>query len=394
MRDNSHAADLQIVRLDNALFEIETQINWLHFLSPTQNATRWQQFKASNFTQVMPLTYPENSTDFRKLRSRLKELDFEKVDNSLVAALLKEKAQELDLFIDLICQRDTDGFLATSIALFGGTEAQLLEVAEKIIEQVPGTSLPEPDTDAAFFYREALKFRTELKAQAEDFDYDILLIEDLNSSLMVNNGHLYIDSLMKLPQSRVQPLLAHEMGVHMITRYNGRCQAIRQLESGLAHYDTLQEGLATLCEYLTGFLPPQRLRVLAGRVLAVNLAIKGEGLNDIFFYLRDQVKLNEHLAFDTAVRALRGGGLTKDAVYLKGLIEVLAYAKHETCLDELFIGKFSLKQVELIKALREQNYLIGPRLLPSFLKHRQVQDRLNNLKDLQIYDLYQRSPET
>ena len=149
---------------------------------------------------------------------------------------------------------------------------------------MPRDTLPEPDTDAAFFYREALKFREELHSQAEDFDYDIFLTDDLNSSLMVNNGHLYIDSSMKLPRSRVQPLLAHEMGVHMITRYNGRCQAIRQLESGLAYYDSLQEGLATFCEYLTGFLPPQRLRVLAGRVLAVNLAVKGESLTKIFFY--------------------------------------------------------------------------------------------------------------
>ena len=30
-------------------------------------------------------------------------------------------------------------------------------------------------------------------------------------------------------------------------------------------------------------------------------------------------------------------------------------------LDELFIGKFSLKQVESVKALREQNYLVGPK---------------------------------
>ena len=41
--------------------------------------------------------------------------------------------------------------------------------------------------------------------------------------------------------------------------------------------------------------------------------------------------------------AKRGGGLTKDALYLKGLIELLAFFKQGGAMEPLLLGKFDLK---------------------------------------------------
>src|SRR5690606_33803358 len=130
-----------------------------------------------------------------------------------------------------------------------------------------------------------------------------------DSLMMVSHGTFYIDASIRLPRARLQPLIQHEIGTHVVTRHNGRRQALRQLEVGLAQYDPLQEGLGVLAEYLAGYLPGERLRVLAARVVAVDMAIHGKGIPAIFDVLHHNHALPTDDAFDVAVRALRGGGL-------------------------------------------------------------------------------------
>ncbi|NIQ16470.1 MAG: DUF1704 domain-containing protein, partial [Candidatus Dadabacteria bacterium] len=69
---------------------------------------------------------------------------------------------------------------------------------------------------------------------------------------------------------RVEALLQHEIGTHALTYFNGLSQPFKQLCIGLSGYEELQEGLAVLAEYLVGGLSKPRLRLLAGRVVAVN----------------------------------------------------------------------------------------------------------------------------
>ena len=78
-----------------------------------------------------------------------------------------------------------------------------------------------------------------------------------------------------------------------------------------------------LAEYLSGWLPGERLRVLAGRVVAADMAIHGTGCPGSFACLHETHGFSTGDAFDVAVRARRGGGLTKDAVYLRGLRDLL-----------------------------------------------------------------------
>ncbi len=87
------------------------------------------------------------------------------------------------------------------------------------------------------------------------------------AGLMVSGDQLLIGGRTRIPRRRVEALLQHEIGTHLITRYNGHHQPFRQLEVGLAGYDGFQEGLAVLAEYLVGGLSRFRMRVLAARVV-------------------------------------------------------------------------------------------------------------------------------
>ena len=79
------------------------------------------------------------------------------------------------------------------------------------------------------------------------------------------------------------------------------------------------------------------------------------------------------------MRIYRGGGLTKDAVYLAGLMNVLAYLKNDGNIETLFAGKFNTNHVALIEELIHRNVLKKP-VLPRFLEREAVQERMKKLR--------------
>ncbi len=57
------------------------------------------------------------------------------------------------------------------------------------------------------------------------------------------------------------------------------------------------------------------------------------------------------------MRTFRGGGLTKDAVYLRGLVQLLEYFKNGGELEPLFIGKISADHIAIVKELQWRKVL-------------------------------------
>jgi len=378
----------ETIKAESILSVLDSKINWLEMVSPTNNHKRWVDFKKNNFKKVMPLSYKKINVDLDGISSELDSLDFSKIKNPIIASLLHEKKEELDLFVDLIKYRGTDGFLTTSIHLFGGTQPTLLNLAHDILKKVPVENNKEEMASVLEFVDFAQNVRETYKKENCSFDFEINLEEDLNSSLMVNQGNLYISRDMHVPRNRIPSLVAHEVEVHVLTSFNGSMQPLRLLKTGLANYDTLQEGLATFSEYLSGNLSGERLRVLAARVIASELAIKGESIEHIFANLMEEYNIDQVESFDIAVRAKRGGGLTKDAVYLEGLRQVHAYSKTEDDLTSLFIGKFSLNQRHMLEKLVSDKVLISPMLTPHFLKQKQGIKLLQEARTRDLSELF------
>jgi len=79
------------------------------------------------------------------------------------------------------------------------------------------------------------------------------------------------------------------------------------------------------------------------------------------------------------MRVYRGGGLTKDAVYLAGLIDLMHYLENDGKLENLYTGKFNITHIELINELVYRNVLKKPEL-PRFLERDDVQKRLRKLR--------------
>lgn len=174
-------------------------------------------------------------------------------------------------------------------------------------------------------------------------------------------------------------LLQHEALVHIATGKNGSLQKNFPI-LGEAHPGNTrtQEGLAVFAEFRSGALDPHRMKRLADRVIAIQMALDGADFVQLYTYFLD-VSENEFEAFENARRVVRGGlvsggaPLTKDVVYLQGLLEVHSFLRAAVQAGKpelvrlLFLGKFDLQDLDAIHMLREGGLLVEPQYLPPWV---------------------------
>ncbi len=364
--------------VDHELCRIDTTMNWLQALSPVDNDALWRTFEANGLRNCPKLRYRPLDFDPRALRQRIDEIPIGDVEDPILEALFAEKQKELSLFTVLLELRDTSGALAASLELFGGTEPRIQNIAERILKEVYSDLPAEEQCGCDVLVSSARTMIETYRQNHPDFEAEVVVRDDLNGNLMVSGHRLFVARTTRVPFSRVAPLLAHEVGTHLLTHYNGLQQSPRILACGLAGYDELQEGLAAFSEFLAGNLPARRLRTLAARVVAARLAVEEKPLQEIFDTLHEEYRMLPSDAFEVAVRALRGGGLTKDAVYLRGLDELLEYLKAGGCLEKLHLGKFALSQLPLLEKLEAKGWIQAPRMLPLHLSGLHFEERLNS----------------
>jgi uncharacterized protein (TIGR02421 family) len=205
---------------------------------------------------------------------------------------------------------------------------------------------------------------------------------------MVSKGNLLVPAELSIPRSRIEALVQHEVGTHVLTYLNGRAQPFRQLYAGLAGYDELQEGIAVLSEYLVGGLSAPRLRLLAARVVAVSRMLQGATFVDTFRELDRIYEFSQTAAFSVTMRVYRGGGLTKDASYLRGLVRLIRYLQNGGELEPLFVGKIGADHVPLVEELLRREVLRKPPLRPRYLSDPAAAERLRRIsKQGSVLDL-------
>lgn len=144
-----------------------------------------------------------------------------------------------------------------------------------------------------------------------------------------------------------------------------------------------------LAEYLCGCLSAGRLRIIAARVIATDMVSDGCSVEQIFAAMHEELHISVEQSFDIAVRACRGGGFSKDVVYLAGMLELLDYLNDDPDMELLFIGKFDLSQIPALQELMEAGFVLPPRLMPRHLLNREGREKLRTLRGKRIENLYQ-----
>ena len=253
--------------------------------------------------------------------------------------------------------------------LYGQIEEELQKEAQELLRLVEEKDKEEEgnimraEDFKVLAHDEFEYFRT----QDENFTTKVHVRDDVNI-LMVSQGELYIPKDYKLNSSETKALIQHEIGTHVLTYYNGRQQPLKLLSVGLTDYDTLQEGLAVLSEYLVGGLTANRMRTLAGRVVAAAARMHGAEFQEVFRLLTGDYNVSDARAFNITSRIFQGGGFTKDISYLKGLLQLKKHLEEGGEIEPLLSGKFALEQLPTIRELGARGVLRPRRLTPRYLE--------------------------
>ncbi|MDZ5661567.1 DUF1704 domain-containing protein [Nocardioides sp. S-58] len=310
-------------------------------------------------------TYRELETDPAVVRAELDGITPGEVEDPVLAQLLRAKHREMELQLDMLEARDTDDFLPLSVELYGAVSPALRTRAEALLTDITRTEPSDDPLDADEFLALAEEEIARYRAEDPDLDMHAEVRSDVNG-VMVSGDVLLIGPETTVQRARAQALLHHEVGTHLVTQANGSHQPVKVLGVGLAGYDETQEGLAVLAEIACGGLTAFRLRQLASRVATVHRMIGGASFAEAHEALvADDFPAGS--AWTTVMRVYRSGGMTKDAIYLRGLVELLDHLGSGGSLDRLWLGKFSLRDLPLIGDLEDRGLLRPPRVLPRYL---------------------------
>jgi uncharacterized protein (TIGR02421 family) len=358
---------------DQELAAIGESFDFLLAVTPVNVDEAWAEFGASGRTRTPAFRYRMLEVDPELGKRSLYALPLDRLEDPVLAQLLRDKRRELDRQLSLLDDRDTPRFLHGSLQLYPPVDDALLAEALAILAALPPAATAAARTRngsrvgaeafAARAARELERYRERAPGLASKIE-----IRDDVPSLIVSNGNLLVPRRLDVDAGRVDALLQHEVGTHIVTRTNGALQPLRVLAAGLAGYEALQEGLAMFAEFVSGGLDAERLRLIAARAVAVRRLVEGVAFPALVAELSDQHGMSPRGAFGVATRVFRGGGLTKDAIYLRGLVQLLEHLRGGGSLDPLLLGKLALAQVPVVEELVWREILRPAALRPHWLE--------------------------
>jgi uncharacterized protein (TIGR02421 family) len=363
------------VEADHALADVEREIDLLLTVTPVNADEAWTDFEKSGFSKVPGLRSRPLGFDPDTIKRRLYDIEIERVEDPTLMGILRAKRDEIARQITLLEDRDTSRFRYGSLQLFGEVGDPLVQQAKKLLERIDPHVVREEHVTARAFAERAEAELQFYREHYEGFNQDLEIRTDV-PDLMVRRGRLLIGAAANFRSSRVDALIQHEVGTHVITYANGNAQPLKLLSLGLPNYEETQEGLAVLAEFAVGGLDPHRLRLLAARVVAVDMMLEGAEFLAIFDELRTRYSFSPRIAWGVTIRVDRSGGLTKDVIYLRGISRILEFLAERKDVMPLLVGKLSLDHVPLVEELVEREVLRPPWIRPRWLELAGASERL------------------
>nr|WP_321223640.1 flavohemoglobin expression-modulating QEGLA motif protein [uncultured Psychroserpens sp.] len=373
--------DAVTIQADTELAEISEGMSFLLRTTPVNSNEEWINFKENKFKKTPNFKYRLIALDPEQEKRKLYNIPIDQVDDPTIAFILRGKRLEIEKQLTMLEERGTKNFRFVGESLYGVIKKKLLAQAKHILKTYPKRENKKSleRYNCHEFAAHAQKELDYYNTKFPDCNLSLEIRDDV-AGIMVSKTKLLINNEVNLDKDRCDALIQHEIGTHILTYCNGRRQPLRQMYEGFEGYDQLQEGLAVIAEYLVGGLTINRLRLLAGRVIAVESMVNGSSFIETFDLLCDKYGFSNRIAYYISMRVYRGGGLTKDAVYLAGLIDLMDYLKQGGNLENLYTGKFNITHIELINELVYRDVLKKPEL-PRFLERKSVQKRLKKLRE-------------
>ncbi len=206
--------------IDARLTEIERSLNLLLNVTPVNAAEAWADFERSDFGTIPNLRLRPLEFEPDLVRRDLYSLEIENVTDPALHTLFRAKRDEIARQITTLEDRDTSRFVYGSLQLYGGIAQALASAAEELLKTIPARGPSSRSVTAGAFAEAARAEFDRYRAVCRDFPVHIEVRDDI-SELMVSFGRLLIPEAAAFRADRVEPLLHHEIGTHVVTYQNG-----------------------------------------------------------------------------------------------------------------------------------------------------------------------------
>jgi len=350
-----------LFEIDKNIDNFVKKIELLSYVNPINIEEEKQRFFNSKYLKEPNFKYPKRDFDKFNLHRAFFMQPIELISDVTIRQLYEDIIYSYSGLIQCI---ETIGegkrFYYNSLHSFGSPTEKDVENAKFILH------LEEDKDNVKFNPKYTPKQAEQLfrdYSKQYDFTYSIKYSSKMGAIAMVLNNiqSLVINSNHTFSEDEMAILTNHEIGVHMVTTMNGLLHPLKIFSHGFPNNEETQEGLAVFSEYMSGNLTVKRLKELAYRVIAVDSLAKGYNFSQTFRLLHNFYDLDRETAFYISVRVHRGGGFTKDYLYLTGLKKIYDYYNSGKNLNLLLTGKVSLEYINDISYLIQQNCAVFPK---------------------------------
>ncbi|QDU68038.1 flavohemoglobin expression-modulating QEGLA motif protein [Engelhardtia mirabilis] len=376
----------QITETARRLRTAESGVRILRTLSWSPEVRR--EFFARDARELPRVTYPVMNA--APIHAQLAEIRRGIEGDGTVARWLRRCADAIGSSADMLASAGTPAFLEYGKRLYGTPTSQqgdatalaLAQTVERVCDSVAGLDLGAPSAACHFATAVAQGLRRACVRLFGDQAPEVVVVDQLSANALAGPRRIQVRRDACFTDRDLNQLIQHEAYVHVCTSLNGRAQAkLPILAASHAGTTRTQEGLAVFAEFITGTQDPDRLRRLADRVLAIDMALRGADFLEVYrFFLGRGIPREQ--AFENARRVFRGGVVeggvpfTKDVVYLDGFLRVtnmlraIVAGGRADCLSLLFCGKLDLEDFPALAELSEIGLCAPPTYLPPWAADR------------------------
>jgi len=352
-------------KVDQELYELTKKLEVLSLVTPLNLETEQKKFLKQGGVENPQFKYRQIVEHPFEFKRKLYALELENVKDVSIAKVYRDVIQSYSDKIDMLNTIGTDKFFFNSLRYFGQPNEIDLRNAHFIL------NCPDDEGKIDLMNIEEVKIIFEDEIENYGFEGEVEISKNLTAEIMVLNydRKVLLKQGCKLSVDSVKSLVHHEIGVHMVTTMNAIDQPLNIFKLGFPTNTYTQEGIAVLTEYLSGHLTIKRLKELALRVVAVDMMINGLDFRAVYHEMVNSYYIFPKDAFILTTRIFRGGGFTKDHLYLKGFIRILKLWKAGKSLEPLLIGKNSINYYDIYKEMIARELANSPKYVTSILKN-------------------------
>ncbi len=350
----------EVIDLDKRLFSLCKGVETLNFINPINLAAQRNKFLKRNSYIAPSFNYKQLNLNPYKFREYLYKLPVDDIFDAGIAQMYRHVIDNLASKIDLLTTIGTDDFVYNSLKYYGEpTQADIANA--RFILHINDSDVTE--SGVSLNADEAIEY---FKHQASEWGLKCKIEKSTKivAKAMVNNEKalLLINKEASFSEKELHAFAYHELGIHMLTTINAKKHPLKVFSLGLTGNTHTQEGIALYSEYCSGSLTIQRLKSIALRVIAVKYMLEHGDFVKTYHALLNEFSLTKESAFTLTTRVYRGGGFTKDYLYLTGFRDILNIAKEQS-IDNLLVGKTGLLDFEVVSEMVERGMLEKPRSL-------------------------------